>query len=291
MSSSRRADIHCHLLPQWDDGPRSLQSALNMARRAVENGLSDILVTPHVGRDLSGIGVGRIPPSRDIPAAVATLQTAIREDGLNLNLWPGAELVIAPDLPARLDAEPSLTTGRTKRYALVELLPGAPWTDGVDDVLFQIALRSITPIVAHPERYADVQRDFDVVTRAANRGILFQLTAASLRSKGTIRDTAYRLLDDGLISFVASDAHHMEDIWPQQVQKILIARLGEEGHRKLQANALALLPDSSLDNEIDASVFSVGLIQPVTKTAGGQEKNAHEPSGSFWQRWFGRRKS
>ncbi len=289
MSSSRKADIHCHLLPQWDDGPRSLESALKMARRAAENGISDILVTPHVGRDLSGIGIAKLPAAQKIPAAVTALQDAVRADGLTLNLWPSAELVLSPDLPAQLDREPGLATGRAQRYVLLELLPGAPWTDGVDDILFHVALRGLTPIMAHPERYSDVQRDVEVARRAASRGNLFQLTAASLLSKGAIRETAFRLLDAGLISFVASDAHQAEDIWPQQVEEILTARLGEEGCRKLQANALALVPDPSLDGEDGA--FVVGPAQPVAQSGGDAAKSATEKAGSLWQRWFGRKTS
>ena len=282
MSASRNVDIHCHLLPQWDDGPRSLQAAVEMARRAAENGITDILVTPHVGRDLSGIGVRDIPAADEIPAAVRKLQNTLQGDGLNLKLWPGAELVIAPDLPDRIEKESNLTTGAQQRYALVELLPGAPWTDGVDDVLFQIALRGVTPIVAHPERYADVQRNFDLVQRAADRGILFQLTAASLLSKGKIRDTAHRLLDAGLISFVASDAHGAQDIWPQRVQEKMVARLGEAAYEKLQCNALALLPAVAFEGN-PRPIDAVTPVQPSSKSGDGRFENAK--SSSWWKLW------
>ena len=290
MNSSRDVDIHCHLLPDWDDGPRSLNEALEMARRAANHGVSDIFVTPHVGRDLSAIGVRQTGAAHEIPSAVTALQSAVHEAGLELNLWPGAELVIASDLPARLEREPNLTLGSGNRYALVELAPGAPWTGGVDEILFQIALRGVTPIMAHPERYPDVQRDLSRVQQAAARGILFQLTAASLQSKGIVRDTSYRLLENGLVSFVASDAHTPHDVWPQQIQEILISLLGRDGCQRIRQNALALVPAAahSSAQEITAKQFVVPAHSSPIQASAKEEALEQRPR-SFWARFGTRR--
>src|SRR5688500_7159720 len=81
-------DIHCHLLPDWDDGPRTLEQSLQMARRAADNHIRGILVTPHVGRELHGI-VER--PAHEIPQATESLQQQLRANGIELELTAGAE--------------------------------------------------------------------------------------------------------------------------------------------------------------------------------------------------------
>lgn len=254
MNTAGRVDIHCHLLPMWDDGPRSMEDVLLMAQRAVENGVSGIFVTPHVGRDLSAMGLEVPAEAHRIPEAVQAVQEAIYKSGLELKLWPGAEVVIAPDLPERLDRDAHLTLGGWNRHILLELPPGVPWTRGVDDVLFKISLRGVTPIVAHPERYPDVQRDLANVRRAAARGVQFQLTAASIKGRGAERDTSERLLKEGLISFIASDAHSPHDVWPQQMEHILNALIGSEHCQSLYRNANALLPDSGISAKVPGNL-------------------------------------
>src|SRR5215216_4307423 len=82
------ADLHCHILPDWDDGPSTLDESLGMARRAAAVGIKKILVTPHVGRVLRGPE----KPSREIPTATAWLNQEIQAAGIPIELLPGAEL-------------------------------------------------------------------------------------------------------------------------------------------------------------------------------------------------------
>ena len=177
MPYQPRVDIHCHLLPNWDDGPHNLDEALAIARSAEAAGLQAIVATPHVDRET----ISRADrPAREIPAATERLQHEIQQVGIDLRVLPGAEVTLSPALPARLADEPWLCVAGLEQHILVELPPGAPWTSEVDELLFQIALQGLTPILAHPERYEDVQRDRDVARRASGRGILLQVTARSL---------------------------------------------------------------------------------------------------------------
>jgi len=234
------ADLHCHILPDWDDGPRTLDESLNMARHAAQSGLTHILVTPHVGRSF---GSRDERAARDIPPACADLQRDITAAGIEITLVAGAELILGdPDLPARVGAQSWLTVGGAGRYALVEA-PTHTWTDQLDASLFAISLHGVTPIIAHPERLADVQRDVSIMEKVAARGALLQITARSLINRERAgQDCSRRLLEAGLVSLVASDAHSSRSVLPAEVAEALCNIVGEAAaHEILVKNPLRVL--------------------------------------------------
>lgn len=225
------ADLHCHLLPNWDDGASSLEVSLEMAQRAANSGLEAILVTPHVGRSFRGQPE---PDAQSIPKAVANLQHEIDKSGISLKLVSGAEIMLTPEgLPQRLQNEPWLSFGGKKRYALVES-PLHIWPDWADSVLFQMSKNGITPIIAHPERLGDIARNIGVMERALNCGALLQITARSVvgRERPT-RKCAHQLLEAGLVSIVASDAHRADHVWPREIVDEFVSLMGEEAAQQI----------------------------------------------------------
>jgi len=254
MPLSLSADIHCHLLPAWDDGPSSPEESLRLASRLAQSGVSTVFVTPHVDRE-EIVRVGR--RASEIGRAVQELQGQVRQAGLPLQLIPGAEVMLSPGLPARIADEPWLCLGGEQmgaatRHILVELGPGAPWTPEVDALLFQIALQQVTPILAHPERYPDIQRDISIARSLAGRGVLLQISAASLLSShGATASTARALLREGLAAFVASDAHSAQGVvlepacaqveallGPQDARHVLV----ENPQRLTQGQEILIMP-------------------------------------------------
>jgi protein-tyrosine phosphatase len=233
-------DLHCHILPAWDDGPRTPDEALRMAAKAASVGVRKILVTPHVGRSF---GDREEKPARDIAAATRELQRHIDEARIAVQLVPGAELTLSPvDLAARVATEPELSFGDKHRYALVES-PIHIWPEWAAQVLFEFSLKNITPIIAHPERLEDVQKDISVMQEAVGRGALLQITARSL--VGAQRKTkacCHRLLEAGLVAVVASDGHSSKHIWPADVEAELRAITGSAAaHQILVANPRSIL--------------------------------------------------
>ena len=233
------ADIHCHLLPAWDDGPSSPSESLLLAAQLAQSGVQTAFVTPHVERD-EVTRPGRL--ASEIEAAVEDLRGQVRDAGIPLELVPGAEVVLSPGLAQRLPDEPWLCLGSPREAAanghgtrriLVELLPQAPWTPEVDALLFQIALTGVTPILAHPERYSDIQRDLAIARGLAGRGVLLQISAASLLARGEVGATARALMSEGLASFVASDAHSARGVVLDAACAQAEALLGEEGARQV----------------------------------------------------------
>ena len=225
------ADLHCHILPDWDDGPRTLDESLRMARRAAAVGLKQILVTPHVGRALRGPE----KPSREIPGATAWLNQEIQAAGIPLELLPGAELSLAaPDLPERVARHPWLTVAGLSQHILLES-PFTDWPDFGERMLFQLSLKGVSIIIAHPERYLNVQRDLSIMEKAVMQGALLQITARSFvtPSNRPVHKTSIKILQSGMVSLIAADLHTDEGVQIADVVDVIVSLVGEEQARQI----------------------------------------------------------
>jgi protein-tyrosine phosphatase len=199
-------DIHCHILPDVDDGSRSLDESLKMAERALKDGIREIVATPH---SLDGVYANRV---EDILSAVAALQNALSENGLDLTLHPGSDLHLATNITQRISRREACTINNAGKYILLEL-PSQMIPNGVKDEIFALKLNGITPIITHPERNAMVQHDPGILYELVQMGALAQVTAMSLTGDfgEFIGHISHVLMSHRLIHVIATDAHSAED--------------------------------------------------------------------------------
>jgi protein-tyrosine phosphatase len=199
---SSLVDIHCHILPGLDDGPRGLAESLEMAKAAAKAGFDAIVATPHVMG-----GVFDATPAQ-IERAVAALQSKCDELGIGVSIIPGSEVYLDEDAPELARTSSVVPIGRKKKHLLVEL-PQHDMPHYTRELLFRISLAGYTPILAHPERNAMLRENSALAGELAAAGALLQLNAGSLT--GTygrrVRQTADRWLDEGLYSAIGSDWH------------------------------------------------------------------------------------
>jgi protein-tyrosine phosphatase len=165
-------DLHSHILPGVDDGPVTIEESLEIARRAAVDGVRLIAATPHVRDDYP-------TEAATMERLVAELRSAIQQEGIPLELRPGGEIAI--DWLDRISEEDlgRFGLGGSPRYILLEF-PYAGWPLSLHEWVFQLVTRGITPVIAHPERNADVQRNPDELRPLVDAGALVQITAASL---------------------------------------------------------------------------------------------------------------
>ncbi len=194
-------DLHSHILPGIDDGAASLESALEIARSAVADGIGRLAATPHVRSDY--------PTTPELmEQRLAELRDALASASIPLELLPGGEIALdlLPDLDD--DALRRFGLGGNPRYLLIEL-PDFGWPLQLEEALFQLRLRGFAAVLAHPERNTEVQEQPVLLERLVESGTLVQLTAASIdgRLGPRPRKTGARLLELGLAHMLASDAH------------------------------------------------------------------------------------
>ena len=197
-------DLHCHILPGIDDGAGDLAMALAMARMAVDDGIVTIACTPHI---LPGVyNNTRV----NIEAAVLRLTVEIEEAGIPLQLTTGADVHIAPDLLEGLK-NGRVPTIADSRYFLLEP-PDHIVPPRMSDVVFGIIAAGYVPILTHPERLTWLEKNYALVKQMAAGGVLIQLTAGSFFGRFGRRAKYWseRMLDEGMVDLVATDAHNVD---------------------------------------------------------------------------------
>jgi protein-tyrosine phosphatase len=197
-------DLHSHVLAGIDDGARSLEDSLAILRAAVEDGITRIAATPHVRADY--------PTSPDaMERGVEALNRAAREAGIPIEVLPGGEL----DLEFMSDLDDAglarFGLGGNPRVLLLEC-PYYGWPLDLRDVVFRLATRGFSVVLAHPERNPDVQAEPELLRPLVDAGVLVQVTAASAdgRLGSTPRRASRALIDAELVHLIASDAHSAE---------------------------------------------------------------------------------
>lgn len=194
-------DLHCHLLPGIDDGASDLAVSLEMARIAVADGITTIACTPHIYPGLyENTAAG-------IRAAIKSLQAELDQAGIALRLVDGADIHLAPDLLSGLRADRLPTLNRT-RYLLLEP-PHHVAPPRFEEQVFILLANGYVPLITHPERLTWIEDHYPVFLRLVCAGAWLQVTAGALTGRFGRRPRYWsqRLIDEGPVHIIASDAH------------------------------------------------------------------------------------
>jgi protein-tyrosine phosphatase len=231
-------DLHCHILPGVDDGAATLADALAMARAAVADGITTIVATPHAFKGPLNVPVSR----RD--DALAELREALQTQNIDLTILPGYECQIHENLLNILRTTPAYTLNGAGRTFLLEL-PSDFIPPGLEQFLFNAQMANLDPILVHPERNLEVQKNPAVLATLIDRGLQIQLTAGSLTGEfgWRARRTAKKLLTNGWVQVLASDAHNPTRKAPMLSKALEIARdlIGPSAIDLVEANPARLL--------------------------------------------------
>ena len=200
-------DLHSHFLPKVDDGPDTLEQSLDLARFAVENGITHSVLTPH-------IHPGRYDNERlEIEIGVDKLQVALNRQGIPLDLSAGAEVRISAETIYMVAQEQIPFLGELGGYKILLLeFPHDTIPVGSINLVQWLMAKDIRPLIAHPERNKDVMRDIEKITPFLEEGCLLQLTAASVAGNfGKEAETIARhMLENDWVYEIATDAHNIE---------------------------------------------------------------------------------
>lgn len=193
-------DLHSHLLPAVDDGSRSTTETAEMLRIWTDFGFGTVAATHHYAA-AEGPEVYIQAVARGVDEAGAVI------DQSGLSVVIGAEIMLDPDLPNRLQRNERLTLGAS-RAVLVEV-PFLTWPSYTEETMFALQLAGYQPVLAHPERYDAVQSNLSLATSLGERGVVLQVTYASLAGAlgAPAKRAAERLVDRDLPVILASDAH------------------------------------------------------------------------------------
>ena len=216
-------DMHNHLLPGIDDGSKDLSMSIKMLESYHKLGFKSVIPTPHIYQDLYPNTPKSISDSFKQLREVKSLENVPSLD------FYGAEYMVDETFMKNLEiGVPSLIL--CSRYLLLEInFFGG--TQLLDKACFQLLQKKTTPILAHPERYMLIDK-LDQFKDLKEKGFYFQLNALSLMGHygRQVKQKAEMILNAGLYDFVATDAHHNENL-----EKLKLLRISKKQRIKWQA--------------------------------------------------------
>lgn len=221
-------DLHCHILPGVDDGSKDLQMSLDLAKVAVNQGISHILVTPH---HMDGDYTNH---KNDVIKKTDVFQKELNEKKIPLKVFPGQEVHLTGQLMDAIANDDVLFMDETNRYLLLEL-PHDGIPEYTADMIFDLTTRGITPVFAHPERNLGIQEDPDKLYEFVKMGCLTQLTSSSYLGVfgKKVQTLTEEIIKTNLGYVFSSDAHNFKG--RRFLMKEAFDRLKqEEGLRKAQ---------------------------------------------------------
>lgn len=192
-------DIHSHILYGIDDGSRTKAESIELLKYLESQGVEKVIVTPHYIENT------------DYEATISKKEELIMEleKETHIKLYIGNEVYFS-DKTLDLLKKRKISCLNNSRYLLVEL-PMSSKIKDLDEMLFDLAISGVVPIIAHPERYSYVQKDIKYLDKLKDSGALFQSNYGSLTGNygKNCEKTLKKLLKQGYISFMGTDIHHI----------------------------------------------------------------------------------
>ena len=198
-------DLHSHLIPGVDDGTQTLEDSLKLAKLAVDEGIKHIVLTPHHRN-------GQFNNyAETIVKQMEELQQAYDNAGIPLTVYPGQEIRLTEYFMDDLFDQKLLSLDGGGKYYLIEL-PTKRVPSFTKEYLQMMIDQGITPIIAHPERNAEIMKDYSILEEFIEMGCIGQLTAVSY--SGMIGEEFLNVARDfiklNLVQIMSSDVHHID---------------------------------------------------------------------------------
>ncbi|MBC8311781.1 MAG: hypothetical protein H8E72_05705 [Candidatus Marinimicrobia bacterium] len=246
-------DFHNHILPNVDDGSKSLEMSLNMLREAERQGITDVVNTVHYqhpkmdGKDITFATVNR---------EIKKLQRALDEENIHIKIHIGSEVFFLPNL-VELKKNSLCTLGNGK-YMLIEFEPkNLPEINR--QILFDLKMSGVVPIIAHPERYEKVQNDINILSEWIQTGCLIQIDGGSLNGSFGIssQKAVIKIVENRMCHLIGSDAHNdnKRNFCLKSALDQVTKRTNLEFSKELIQNAYKVLEGKKIQSDFTEVIF------------------------------------
>jgi tyrosine-protein phosphatase YwqE len=199
-------DLHSHLIPGIDDGSKSLEESLELAKGLVDLGYSSSIITPHIMSDFY----------KNTPAIIHSgyelLKKALDEADIPLEINAAAEYYVDFEFLDKICKGDILTFGNNKKVLIECSFVEAPKI--LNEAIFELQTNGYKPILAHPERYIYWHQDFSKYEELKNRDVPFQLNLLSLTGyySPMVKWAAEELIRKGWVDILGTDLHNLNQL-------------------------------------------------------------------------------
>lgn len=243
-------DIHAHILPGVDDGPNTIKESMEIIKLAIEEGITDIIATPHVYNPHYNV------PAELVYEKINLLTLEINKYELPITIHAGQEIRIQHSTVEKLSDGEILALAKS-RYVLIELP-----NDGIPLYTEQVIQRIIQldkiPVIAHPERNRIIANNPQHLMKLINNGAIAQITAGSVAGHfgKNVQKTSLQLVDNNLVHAYGSDVHSLKNrplLFDEGLSYL-------EKHKRLDAVDIFLENNFRILNNREAIILELGEI-------------------------------
>jgi protein-tyrosine phosphatase len=194
-------DIHTHILPGIDDGADTIETSLEMLKIAQNDGVKTIIATPHYYKGHFETGY------EDVLKLAYDINIKAKENNIDIEILSGQEVFLNNHVLS-LYKQGLIGTLNNTKYMLIEL-PFDHIPKETFDIIYELRLLGVVPIIAHPERYAYIVKKPSIINQFIDEGCLFQLTSGSITGLfgKDVQKTSETLIRNRICHFISSDAH------------------------------------------------------------------------------------
>lgn len=239
-------DVHSHLIPNIDDGSKSLEMTLKMIDIYKSQGVDKIIATPHFYPSYFENS------SKIIKKEVEGLNNLLKEKNIDFTILPGSEVYATKDTLLDLK-EGKIQTLNDSRYILMEF-DYRRFPEYGFDLIYEIHLLGYRVVVAHPERYYYVINDITFINKFIEEGCLLQINTSSLTGVfgKDVKKTALRIAENGSFNLLATDAHTENQRGPFIEEAITIVnKLKKEYYKTLSSNAEMIIKNVEICTKLN----------------------------------------
>ncbi|WP_414052242.1 tyrosine-protein phosphatase [Macrococcus animalis] len=255
-------DIHNHILFGIDDGAQTKEDTIDMARAAEAEGITDIIATPH-----HKIGVyENFGPK--VKALTEEVNEIIKAEGISIKVHASQEVRIYGDVVEDLKNGQALALSEGSPYVLIEF-PSHEVPIFTEQLFTKMALDGYIPIIAHPERNSELQKNPNKLAELIELGALAQVTAGVVCGQlgDFSKKCAEMMMDHRMIHIVASDAHNItsRNYYMNEAYDVIAAKYGEEAVNRYKENARKVLNGESIRYVSPIEVEKEDKVEKSTK--------------------------
>ena len=228
-------DVHSHILFNVDDGAKTIEESITLLKKMAEIGFKNVILTPHYikGSEYNSQNEEKLTKLKEI-------KKELTNQNININIYLGNEIFINNEICELIKAKHIYTLNNT-RYLLVEL-PFHNQIVNLEDIIYELKIKGLIPIIAHPERYTYFQKNYKEIDRLREEGFLFQGNYASILGyygKDSKKLLKY-MLKKQYIDYLGTDIHRTNKTYVidnfKKIEKKIIKITKEDYYQKIKNN-------------------------------------------------------
>lgn len=236
-------DLHTHILPRLDDGPDTFSEAVEICKQSWQQGVSTLVATPHLFHPKHHCQV------TELQQFTALLNEVLEKHCIQLRVLPGCEIHVNRDL-ANHYLQRRIIGLNNSRYALLEF-PVDYLPSGYQEIIYELQLHNLVPILAHPERNKAFLTQPDLLQELIEKGCLVQITASSITGLWgkSVQQFVLNMIEHHWAHVVATDVHHADSrrLCLQEAAEKIASTFGQEmGESLTLHNPQAIIADKPL---------------------------------------------